>query len=355
MEEIKEHWGEMKESEDAGPEPIHSDLMSLLILKGMKMDTLTVHQPCGKENEGLCKVSADCSKMDSTVLHTIQLIQQSKTLHELIEKAKQQIEQGNEVEFDGPQSLPLAPQVPEQPERILKNSFSYPFRYMEKTFNSFSQGEGPPPFRLSANVAKKALRKSVGTILAHTGYDSTVYYILDTLTDIVEEYIKKLTLMMRTAKDQGAGAFPDIMERVFHEMGIGSITELHGFYRTRVIKYHESMLERCNALQDEYASMSLPVLRPVSEEIIRCDPSEVENEEDIPEIHFPALGEGYSADELQPSLEPGFQMLHSLEQEEQLQNLETEEEINVSDSPSQEQGRIAKKRRRGLKEILELV
>ena len=29
-------------------------------------------------------------------------------------------------------------------------------------------------------------------------------------------------------------------------------------------------------------------------------------------------------------------MLHSLEQEEQLQNLEAEEEINVSDSPSQE-------------------
>ena len=45
--------------------------------------------------------------------------------------------------------------------------------------------------------------------------------------------------------------------------------------------------------------------------------SDTVNEEDIPEIHFPALGDGYAADELQPSLEPGFQMLHSLEQEEQ--------------------------------------
>jgi hypothetical protein len=50
---------------------------------------------------------------------------------------------------------------------------------------------------------------------------------------------------------------------------------------------------------------------------LRCGPSEAVSEEDIPEIHFPALGDGYSADELQPSLEPGFQMLHSLEQEEQ--------------------------------------
>ena len=48
-----------------------------------------------------------------------------------------------------------------------------------------------------------------------------------------------------------------------------------------------------------------------------CGPSDTVNEEDIPEIHFPALGDGYAADELQPSLEPGFQMLHSLEQEEQ--------------------------------------
>jgi len=50
---------------------------------------------------------------------------------------------------------------------------------------------------------------------------------------------------------------------------------------------------------------------------LRCGPTETVCEEDIPEIHFPALGDGYSADELQPSLEPGFQMLHSLEQEEQ--------------------------------------
>lgn len=46
--------------------------------------------------------------------------------------------------------------------------------------------------------------------------------------------------------------------------------------------------------------------------------TEDNEEEDVPEIHFPALGDG-EGEELQPSLETGFQMLQSLEQEAQSQ------------------------------------
>ncbi|KAJ9580648.1 hypothetical protein L9F63_024171 [Diploptera punctata] len=340
MEHINERWGEMSEPQGVSSDFISSDLMNLLILKGMKIDPLKVHQPCENEDLGVYEVPAECSKMDSIVLHTIQLIQHHKTLQGLIKMAQEQIEKGNEVDFDGPKSLPSAPQIPELPEITQKHGFSYPFRYMEKTFSSFSQGERPPPFILNANIAKCILRKSVATLLAHTGYDKTSHSTLDTLTDVAEEYLQKFTHLLRVTVDQEvmckSDSFPDAMERVFYDMGIGSMTVLHEFYQRRVLRYHKRMLEICNVLQEEYAGLSLPVLRPATEEIIRCGPSEVENEEDIPEIHFPALGEGYSADELQPSLEPGFQMLHSLEQEEQLQNLETEEEINVSDSPSHE-------------------
>jgi len=82
-----------------------------------------------------------------------------------------------------------------------------------------------------------------------------------------------------------------------------------------VLRYYEQVLNKCSSLHDEYSSLAVPVHRSASDnEII----SDTVNEEDIPEIHFPALGDGYAADELQPSLEPGFQMLHSLEQEEQI-------------------------------------
>jgi hypothetical protein len=61
------------------------------------------------------------------------------------------------------------------------------------------------------------------------------------------------------------------VERVFYEMGIGSVRTLHEFYQTRVLKYHERMLRECNSLHDEYASLlALPALRPANDcQIIR--------------------------------------------------------------------------------------
>lgn len=40
------------------------------------------------------------------------------------------------------------------------------------SFSTFSEGQGSPPPRLSANSAKKILQKSVATLFAHIGYDS---------------------------------------------------------------------------------------------------------------------------------------------------------------------------------------
>lgn len=338
MEHVGVHWGEMPESQNIRADMIPVELRNLLILKAMKPDPFKLHQPC-KQEDSLFEVPQECISMDSIVLHTIQLLQHCKTLQSLIRLAE---EQSNESDPEVPKPLPPAPPVPEKPERIQSYEYNYPFRYMEKKFSTFSEGQGAPPPRLSANSAKKILQKSVATLFAHIGYDNTSQWVLDTMTDVTEEYVQKFTHLLRVAVDQesisGSTGFPDAVECVFYEMGVGSIRTLHGFYQTRVLKYHERKLQECNTLNDEYASLlALPALRPANDcQIIRCGPSETVSEEDIPEIHFPALGDGYSADELQPSLEPGFQMLHSLEQDEQLQNLEPEEEINVSDSPAQQ-------------------
>ncbi|XP_033611268.1 STAGA complex 65 subunit gamma isoform X3 [Cryptotermes secundus] len=318
MEHVAVHWGEMPESQNIGADTIPVELRNLLILKAMKPDPFKLHQPC-KQEDSLFEVPQECTSMDSTVLHTVQLLQHCKTLQSLIRLA----EQSNESDSEVPKPLPPAPPVPEKPERIQSYEYNFPLRYMEKKFSTFSEGQGSPPPRLSSNSAKKILRKSVATLFAHIGYDNASQCVLDTMTDVTEEYIQKFTHLLRVAVDQesvsGSAGFPDAMERVFYEMGVGSVRNLHVFYQMRVLKYHERMLRECNRLHDEYASLALPALRPANDcQIIRCGSSETVNEEDVPEIHFPALGDGYSADELQPSLEPGFQMLHSLEQDEQL-------------------------------------
>lgn len=63
------------------------------------------------------------------------------------------------------------------------------------------------------------------------------------------------------------------MERVFYEMGVGSVRTLHEFYQTRVLKYHERMLQECNTLHNEYASLALPTLRSANDShMIRYTP-----------------------------------------------------------------------------------
>lgn len=46
------------------------------------------------------------------------------------------------------------------------------------------------------------------------------------------------------------------MERVFFEMGLGSVTSLHDFYQTRIIAYREEKKLECLKLMDEYKQCS---------------------------------------------------------------------------------------------------
>lgn len=49
------------------------------------------------------------------------------------------------------------------------------------------------------------------------------------------------------------------MERVFADMGVGSVRELHSYYQERIILRHEKLLEECRSLNLEYCSLALNV------------------------------------------------------------------------------------------------
>lgn len=57
---------------------------------------------------------------------------------------------------------------------------------------------------MTTKTAKKLLTKSVAALLAHAGYHTTKESVLNTFADVVEEYIKKMTVLLRVAVDQGA-------------------------------------------------------------------------------------------------------------------------------------------------------
>jgi hypothetical protein len=87
----------------------------------------------------------------------------------------------------------------------------------------------------------------VATILAHAGFECANESVLETLTDVAHEYCLKFTKLLRFAVDRealmGQTPFPDVMEQVFHEVGIGSVLSLQKFWQHRIKDYHSYMLQ----------------------------------------------------------------------------------------------------------------
>lgn len=71
-------------------------------------------------------------------------------------------------------------------------------------FSDFTLGKESHIPEISTKTAKKLLKKSTATLLAHAGFQNTKESVLNVLTDVVEESIIKLTSLLRTAVDQGA-------------------------------------------------------------------------------------------------------------------------------------------------------
>ena len=82
----------------------------------------------------------------------------------------------------------------------------------------------------------------VATLLAHTGYDTTSYFILDTVTDVVEEYINKIVHLLRITVDKEvmseSSTFPDANTLyVLNTMKIVPNTTISTLINLRLILY----------------------------------------------------------------------------------------------------------------------
>lgn len=131
----------------------------------------------------------------------------------------------------------------------------------------FFRGKGEPVTELSWSSCRQLLYQSMATILAHTGFDCANESVLETLTDIAHEYCLKFTKLLRFAVDRearlGHTPFPDVMEQVFHEVGIGSVLSLQKFWQHRIKDYHSYMLQVRGAVvsgrhQDAWLSYLFP-------------------------------------------------------------------------------------------------
>ncbi|KAB0397932.1 hypothetical protein E2I00_016641, partial [Balaenoptera physalus] len=242
----------------------------------------------------------------SLTIHTIQLIQHNRRLRNLIATAQAQNQQQTEgVKTEESEPLPSCPGSPPLPDDLLpldcKNP-SAPFHIRHSDPESdFYRGKGEPVTELSWHSCRQLLYQAVATILAHAGFECANESVLETLTDVAHEYCLKFTKLLRFAVDQearlGQTPFPDVMEQVFHEVGIGSVLSLQKFWQHRIKDYHSYMLQISKQLSEEYERIVNPEKATEDTKPVKI------KEEPVSDITFPV------SEELEADLASGDQSL----------------------------------------------
>ncbi|XP_074029112.1 STAGA complex 65 subunit gamma [Leptinotarsa decemlineata] len=226
-----------------------------------------------------------------------------------------------------------APPMPIMPEFELKHKRNN-LNYIPKDFTSFSCGSEIDIPELSEAVVKEILPKCIVTMFAHIGFETSHQSVLDVLSDVLETFLQKICHKIVDAVEdedrEHTSGFPNVIEKVLTEIGMGGVKGLNDYYQNRVVKYVNVLKKRCKELNDNYAALLVPKSPSNSDKLTNVVRVKVEEDEDLieldnPEVHFAAFdGETPSV------LETGLQLLNSLEAEENLQTLEDTTEGDIS-------------------------
>ncbi|XP_019731679.1 STAGA complex 65 subunit gamma isoform X2 [Hippocampus comes] len=258
------YWGEIPGPAGAPASRSSFDLLQREF-RSVEMQDPPLHQPSAQRPRPTTMLDVP-SEPCSLTIHTVQLCQHARRLRGLLAAAQGQSSTSSEVGGrleDVETNLPLRPPTPPaMPDDLLppdcKDSWK-PFQLRHSDPESdFYKGRGEPVTELSWPSCRQLLYQSVATILAHAGFETAQESVLETLTDLVHEHYLRLTRLLRVAVDRearlGASPFPDVMEQVFHEVGIGSVLALQHFWQVRIKDYHSYMLQVSNDLSEEYES-----------------------------------------------------------------------------------------------------
>ena len=112
-----------------------------------------------------------------------------------------------------------------------------------------------PPL-INSHTAHKSLKKSVAALTAFHGFDQSSDQALDVLTDATSQFLSKFSNLLRHSRDKELSTnskcgFPDIICRVYQEMGLGSILDMRSYYKNSIMAKHKAIGETAEALAFE--------------------------------------------------------------------------------------------------------
>lgn len=170
----------------------------------------------------------------------------------------------------------------------------------DKTFK-----DGSTVHYLTPKSTRNLLRHSVTTSLAHIGFENSSDVAVETLTDVADHFLRRMTLLLKAATEHKDHGFPDAVERVLLETGVGGVSALHDYYQEYVLKFEENTRRKVEETMEKQRMVLDEAASKLQFEELDEFGSDVPTLQLLdPEMGFP------------PSLDAGFQMLYSLEQDE---------------------------------------
>ncbi|CDQ72644.1 unnamed protein product [Oncorhynchus mykiss] len=251
------YWGEIPGPAGAPPSRSSFDLLQREF-RSVEMQDPPLHQPSAQRPRPTTMLDIP-SEPCSLTIHTVQLCQHTRRLRSLLAAAQgkglvpsEGGGAGGSSRLEEGEALPPRPPTPPAaPDDLLPLDSKAPWQPFQLCHSDpesdFYMGKGEPVTELSWPSCRQLLYQSVATVLAHAGFESAQESVLETLTDLAHEHYLRLSRLLRTAADRearlGATPFPDVVEQVFHEVGIGSVLALQRFWQVRIKDYHSHMLQ----------------------------------------------------------------------------------------------------------------
>ncbi|BFZ14518.1 hypothetical protein BsWGS_17557 [Bradybaena similaris] len=300
------YWGEIPQVADTESGIAALEREQITKPRALEVEGRLLHQPSSRHRPPTNEVlSGEHFQMDPLVIHTIRLLQHIKKVRTAIATLQQ------ETKPEGESVVISVGPVPEYEGPPLRDRSKQKYFTEDEYQSDFVRGIGVSPAPIDDVTCRKLLRRSTAAICAHLSFDTTQESVLETLTDVCAEFLIQFTRHLGHAADRrglyGPDGFPDLIERVFHEMGMGSVTCLRDFYKQRVLLYHEKIQQQCQALTADYNALSkqppaLAKQASVSQggkdtlHVIRI------KEESSSEIQFPLLDENDEVSETEQLL-----------------------------------------------------
>jgi len=264
----------------------------------MEMEGPPLHQPINHRSPASTHETlpspSNNFQMDPMVIHSIRLLQYIKRTQKA-NKAELQAD----IKSDPDAPLANIGPIPPYEGPPLREPSDKKFTTEEDYDRPFVRGEGKSPPSIDDITCRKLLRRSTAAICAHLSFESATESVLETLTDVCHEFLCQLTSHLATARDRtstnGHSGFPDVIERVFHDMGLGGVTGLGRFYQSRVLGYHQRLVHQCEQLAAQDAPRGLCAGAPGTTDAVNDDGDTLHvisiKEENGGDMQFPLLDE----------------------------------------------------------------